>query len=131
MRKAISIILMMMSISAFAETTSCVDKKTSGQIFKVNIAWPDEHMKEPLITVNGVNLTIVAEVVKVNGLITSEFVDKLGIEAGYTIAMNNNKLYIAKSFRNKEIKKNIVMGDVTELSCSKSFIKPFLKYKYS
>lgn len=125
MSKIIFIILMMMSASVMAETSQCVDALTNGQIFKVNIDWNSKS-----INVNNHRLSVVNETSEGSGVYTNTFINKNRTARYYVISFLNNSTWIHQQY-NGYYGETYISGNPYELTCSKSFVEPFLKNKYS
>lgn len=130
-----------MSCTVYADTTSCVDAKTGGTIFKIKIDWStNEYQLKPLISVNNRNLYMATDIYYknsnsfydyYNGILTQSYIDSSGNNKFYAIYTYRNQVWIAQGIADFDNKNILESGGAYLLSCSKSFIKPFLKHKYS
>lgn len=132
MRKILFIILMSMSVSAIAETSYCVDAETNGQILKVTIDWVTKE-----ININNRKLKLEGENQDGSGITTNIFLNKNGEFNKYAIfqeesqARTSETWLVKVGFNEKDEIAPPANSTYKRLLCSKSFIIPFLKHKYS
>lgn len=132
MKQLLLIFLMVTSFSANAETTSCIDAETNGQIIRLFINWTTNK-----VNINERTLNIEGDTRNGAGIITNMYENQNFVAKKYIIFQNENMLGSSETWVMQvslDEKMNLVLPEpstVKRVICSKSFIKPFLKQKYS
>lgn len=123
MKKILIIVLSCMSLSVNAETVKCVDSYTNGEVFKVSINWYNGS-----VVVNNRKLIMKHENKEGSGITTNNFKG------------NTHYVIYHQYYENREVIQQVFIDEENKvqptgllypLTCSTSFIKPFLKNKYS
>lgn len=123
---------MSLSVSVYADTTSCVDAETGGEVIRLYIDWSKNK-----VIINGRNLNISGENRDGTGILTTAYFDKNRALKKYLIFREKSQLgtyeiWVSQfGFDEKSEPVWPNNSSVKRMTCKKSFIKPFLKYKYS